>query len=345
MEPYIEKNKHIYYDFCRSLLTIDQENLTEHISTYCHPEISWYGPDPFDEQIGLEAHIKDFWIPFITAFPNIEKNPYVMLSGTDEDGQQWVSATGYYRATFEQDWLGIPHTGRPMFIRFGEWCRIKDDKIIEVYTILDIMDVMRIAGIDLGFPVWGSQELALGPATQDGLWITSQDTDAAGKAAKMFDDLIDGMMDFDGIEMDSMHQWDYWDADHMIWAGPAGIGQTRGLTGYQNYHQGPWLKAFPDRYSHGELHHMPLLAQGDFCCAGVWSDGENIFGTHTGGDLLGLAATGKTFKLRDYDWYRLEDGKIVENWCFIDNIHLMRQLGIDVFDRMKKSLSTDRINR
>ncbi len=344
MQDKRKHNKQLYYEFARSLRTINEDNLKEIISKYTHDNINWNGPYPLEIQDGLEDHLKEFWEPFIHAFPDIEKNPYVMIAGTDEDGKEWVSATGYYRATFVNDWLGIPHTGRPIFIRFGEWCEIVDDKIISSFTILDVLDVMRIAGIDLGFPVWGSQELALGPAAQDGLWITEDDR-AAQKTIQVIHDMIGGMRDFDGVELDTMHQWDFWDADRMIWAGPAGIGQSRGLAGYQSYHQMPWLKAFPDRQTHGEVRFVPFFAENQYVCGGCWSDGEALYATHTGGDLMGLAATGKGIKIRDYDWWRIEDGKIIENWCMIDNAHLLKQLGIDIFARMEKIITKSNFNR
>lgn len=338
------KNKKTYYKFSRELLNVNSKNLKAIVSKYCHHEIEWNGPNPYQVQNGLETHLKEFWEPFINAFPNIEKNSYVLLGGEDKDGREWVSSTGYYRATFVNDWLGIPHTGRPMFIRFGEWCRMEHDKILEVYVILDIIDVMRIAGVNPVYPWWGSSELALGPATQDGLWIRDYDEDEAKTTLNIISKMGDSLVSYDFKNLKSMHQWDYWDVDRMIWAGPGGIGQTRGLKGFENYHQLPWLRAFPDRSTHGPNQEMPGFAEANFSCVGCWSGGSNPFGTHTGGDLMGMGATGKAMHLRDFDWYRVENGKIIENWCMIDNIHLLDQLGVNLFDRMEKMIRTDMNN-
>ena len=34
---------------------------------------------------------------------------------------------------------------------------------------------------------------------------------------------------------------------NFMWYGPAGIGTTRGMKGFEDYHQIPFLVAFPDR--------------------------------------------------------------------------------------------------
>ena len=51
-----------------------------------------------------------------------------------------------------------------------------------------------------------------------------------------------------------------------------------------------------------------------------------IRGTH-GGDLMGLAATGRRVSVTGVDIVRLEDGKIVEHRGLTDIVGLMRQLG------------------
>ena len=334
-----KKNKQTYYEFTRSLMGMNQENYKEIISRYIHPDIDWRGPSPLHDLKGIDAYMDTFFTPFLKAFPDLEKNPYVLLSGV-VDGEEWVSATGYYKMTFTKPWLDIPCNGRPVFLRFGEWHQFRDGKIIKSYVILDILDLIRSAGIDLGIQGWANADLALGPATQDGIWI-DEDAEAERETLAAVDGMISAMREFDGKDLDTMHQWDFWDAEHMIWAGPCGIGQTRGLKGYQNYHQRPWLEAFPDRTTHGNLNMVPIVTEGHYTCLGAWNDGENIYATHTGGDLFGLAATGKPIKVRDVDWYRIENGKIVENWCMIDIIYLLEQLGIDIFARMKKRLNTE----
>ena len=46
---------------------------------------------------------------------------------------------------------------------------------------------------------------------------------------------------------------------------------------------------------------------------------------HTG-DLLGVPATQKEFLAKGHETYRVEDGKIVENWAILDVAGMMAQL-------------------
>jgi predicted ester cyclase len=52
-----------------------------------------------------------------------------------------------------------------------------------------------------------------------------------------------------------------------------------------------------------------------------------LAGTHLG-DFEGLAPTGKRVKFAYIDLWRVENGKLAENWAQIDHSELMRQLGL-----------------
>lgn len=49
-------------------------------------------------------------------------------------------------------------------------------------------------------------------------------------------------------------------------------------------------------------------------------------GTHRG-PLEGIQPTGKTIKIDEMSIYRIEAGKVTEQWCLVDDITLLRQLG------------------
>ncbi|MGI5126383.1 ester cyclase [Pseudonocardia sp. CA-107938] len=50
-------------------------------------------------------------------------------------------------------------------------------------------------------------------------------------------------------------------------------------------------------------------------------------GTHQG-ELMGVAGTGKTVTLRGINIFRIADGRIVERWGRLDELGLLRQLGL-----------------
>ena len=52
-----------------------------------------------------------------------------------------------------------------------------------------------------------------------------------------------------------------------------------------------------------------------------------VKGTH-GGELMGLPATGKPIDIGVLDLFQFRDGVLVEHWALLDNLGLLRQLGV-----------------
>ncbi|TDI84824.1 MAG: polyketide cyclase, partial [Chloroflexi bacterium] len=50
-------------------------------------------------------------------------------------------------------------------------------------------------------------------------------------------------------------------------------------------------------------------------------------------EWLGIAATGKPVKMRYSDFWLVKDGLLVENWVMVDDVDVMRQLGVDPLGR------------
>ena len=48
---------------------------------------------------------------------------------------------------------------------------------------------------------------------------------------------------------------------------------------------------------------------------------------------MGLPASERTTEMRVVDMYRREGDKLAENWVFIDLLHYLRFLGVDVLAR------------
>ena len=65
----------------------------------------------------------------------------------------------------------------------------------------------------------------------------------------------------------------------------------------------------------------PTMADGNLEAARVI-----VTGTHEG-ELMGMAATGKTVEFESIDMIRVEDGKVAEHWGVTDTMTLMAQLG------------------
>ena len=106
------------------------------------------------------------------------------------------------------------------------------------------------------------------------------------------------------------------------WMGNAGCGTKNGLKEFQDNWQRPFQAAFSDKVCIDEAR----IVQGEWMAA---------FGaqqaSHTG-EFMGIAPTGKRVEIRYMDFWKVKDGKIVDNWVMVDFPHVMRQLGVDSFN-------------
>ena len=111
-------------------------------------------------------------------------------------------------------------------------------------------------------------------------------------------------------------------AESFRWMGNAGCGTKNGLKEFQDNWQRPFQAAFSDKVCTDEAR----IVQGEWMAA---------FGaqqaTHSG-EFLGIAPTGKRVEIRYMDFWKVKDGKIVDNWVMVDFPHVMRQLGVDPFN-------------
>ena len=111
----------------------------------------------------------------------------------------------------------------------------------------------------------------------------------------------------------------YWKED-AVWRGPAGAGVKESLRHFQEGWQRPFLEAFPDKHTVDEL----VIGEGEYAAAM-----GTVTATHAG-EFMGAEGTGKTIQLKYMDFWKVEDGKIVENWVLLDVVDFFRQIVIDL---------------
>lgn len=294
---------------------------------YFHPDFELNAAHPINQQHGAVGFFSAFWLPLKQAVPDIERSPYILMASQFKE-QDWLSSTGYFNGTFTGDWLGIPATGEPVQIHFGDFWRMEGDKIIECVMIVDIPDVMRQAGYAVLPPDRGVPGYVPAPYAGDGMMLNT-DADAAETAhsiALVEAMIFEGLMAYDGQNLSSMNMVKYWD-HNMRWYGPAGIGKAHSLKEFEDFHQIPFLHAFPDRRGGN---HKARVAEGLYVGSTGW---PSIQATHAG-EYLGAAATNKRITMRVMDWWRREGDTLLENWVFIDLIDLFLQFDVDLFERM-----------
>jgi hypothetical protein len=61
--------------------------------------------------------------------------------------------------------------------------------------------------------------------------------------------------------------------------------------------------------------------------------------TLKGDGWLGIAPTNQKITLRSLDFWRLEAGRIRENWVLVDLLDIWSQIGVDVIGRMRQLAS------
>ena len=65
----------------------------------------------------------------------------------------------------------------------------------------------------------------------------------------------------------------------------------------------------------------------------VIAEGEKVLvrlrvkGTH-GGNLMGVPPTGAKIDIAVLDLFHIRDGKLIEHWALLDNLGLLRQIGV-----------------
>jgi hypothetical protein len=323
------------------------------MATALHEQVArdahWHVFHPINELAGTQAVMEQFYAPLQAAFPDLKRRIDLFFGGqwtSPAEGELghsppgvrgegwWATATGHYIGTFCEPWLGIPATGEPATLRFGEFYRWQPHpsgvggQIAEARVLLDIVDLARQAGRHLLPPSSGLDLLVPGPAPHDGLLLGASDPAQGQESLRRTLAMFRGLWDYDGVNLDSMGMQRFWHPN-MMWYGPCGIGTTRGIGGFQRHHQKPFLHAFPDRKGLG---HRTRFAEGPFVASTGW---PSVAATHKG-EYLGAAATHRPIAMRVADWWRCDGTWLTENWVLIDLPHLLLQMDVDVLAALRK---------
>lgn len=327
-------NKHTVLDFWQALETSRPDQLEEVTNSFMEKQADWHGPDPINQLHGSKAFITDFWLPLLHSFPDLERQTHVFFGGKSSgridgllDGEMWVCGTGYLNGIFSEDYLTIPASGKATSIRWGEFCRMKHGKIVETYFLLDLIDLMQQAGFQVLPPSRGADGIYPPPHAGDGVLLEAQDKQTSDYSLEHIRKFIfDGLNNYDQSKLESMGMADFFHPN-VKWYGPGGIGACLSFNEFESLHQQPWLIAFPDR---AVQNLDALFAEGDYSGAPGWA---GVKATHTG-EYLGCAATGNKLEINGLDFWKREGEVYIENWVFVDMIHLFRQFGVDLLARI-----------
>lgn len=278
---------------------------------------------------GSHNLVTQLYAPLQHAIPDLERRDYIVIAG-EAQGSDWVGCAGYYTGVFEAPWLDIPPTGHVVAMRFHEFYRFVDGKIVEVQALWDLPELMMQAAAWPMAPSLAVEWLVPGPATQDGLQQSSTAGSNTGTSLKLVEDMLNGLSKHATGGVKAMQLEQYWHP-HMNWYGPAGIGTSRRISGFRHWHQVPFLNALPNRQAHvAKGYHF---ADGNYTGFTAW---PGMQATVSGDGWLGIAPAGQEITMRSLDFWRCENGLIRENWVLVDLLDIYQQLGVDVFARMRE---------
>lgn len=312
------------YDEAKLLTVMDELFAIDLEARFCHPIGTQFGP---------AATFVATIAPLVAAFPDLERRDTIVMAGPTPEGTHWVGCGGYYTGTFEKPFLEIPPTGHMAAMRFHEFYRFEDDKVVEIQALWDIPELMMQANAWPLQPSLGREWQVPGPATQDGLVGGPYDEATSRATCQHIIDMLEALKRHPskgGPEVMEMER--YWH-EKMSWYGPSGIGTGRGVEGFRDWHQIPFLAGMPDRGQYVDEITYHFFGDGPYAAVTGW---PNMIQTITHGGWLGIPPVDRRVTMRSLDFWRVENGKIRENWVLVDLLDMYDQIGVDVLARMRE---------
>jgi len=347
-----QESKKLIRQYYSELESASSESVAGVLEKYCVEDRQWFGVHPFNEQRGSEAVAEVFWRPLMQSFSALQRREDVFFAGHNdvyrhsdgkeqawpdnvdrsihnaEDGCVWVVSMGHFLGVFEHDWLGIPATHKMVFLRYADFNCVKDGKIIQSGFFCDIIDVMHQAGLQPLPLQTGASFVYPGPRTHDGLLYDDQDPGEGVATIALVNRMIADLNEYNKIG-DVVPPPEYlarcWQED-MVWYGPAGIGATYTIAGFQSQHQRPFRQGLSSKVFNG---HLARFSEGSYAGFFGW---PNLTNSPVGG-FLGLPASSVKADMRVVDIYRREGDRLAENWVLIDLPYWLKQQGLDILER------------
>ena len=295
------------------------------LKKYMSENYIWEGVYPFLDQTTAHSVAEVFWKPLKNSLVHMQRRQDVFMAGTALDGKTWVMSMGQFMGLFDQDFRGIRRTRKMHHLQYAEYSCVENGKITHTAMFVDLIGFMCEAGMNPLPPETGHYFVYPGPRDHNGLMFEDAPEEKAAQSFKIVDDMLNGLFSINATMSTPRDMLERSWNDDMIWYGPCGIGASYTIPRYQEQHQIPFRTQLTDK-TENPLH--AYFAEGDFVC---FYSSMDV--TPTGG-WLGMPGGGKSAHLRgDIDIYYCKDGKISENWCFIDLPYWLKEQGLDIFER------------
>ena len=335
------KNKKVITQLLKNIAESTVEDLKLHIATAYHEDAELKCFHPINNIKGADEIYSKIWLPLKNSFNDLERRNCLVLGGSFQD-KVFVSTISLLTGSYNNPWLNIPSNNKTIHIRLCEAHEIKKGKIIHSHILIDVMDFIRQAGF---WPINksnGAEGLWTNSISGDGSMFENMDKNLSASSLEQALTMQRSLNIKPECDPGADHpyvrdkllnhpQKKFWHKK-MMWYGPSGIGTARSLEGFVDNHQLPFRKTFKER-NYWKLGHYCELGDGKFSLTAGWNSIQAIYGTE---DWLGYKSENQKVTMRVMDFYHHDEGKIRENWVPIDIIHILKQIGVDVLERIKK---------
>ena len=294
--------------------------------TALHPDVECHVSAPVGRLDGAPAVHETVHIPMARGLIDPRWEPYLFLGGVWGD-DVWVAHTGHITGVFAEALWGVPPSGRTASLRYGDFARVENGKIVELRVLFDLVGFAAQAGIHLLPEPPARNHLPPGPALANGLTRGQSDPAETEFTLRLVEDMLGGCNRLDGSNLASMGMAAYWH-DDMVWHGPHGIGSSYGFDEFERFAQGPSVRSFPNR--RGGFHEA-RFADGLTAAFTGW---PSLRGDFTGEPFRGIEPTGGPIGQNIMDFYVRRGPKLHENWILIDLIDFAAQCGVDLLENL-----------
>lgn len=119
------------------------DHVIDGIGAFFAPDFRWMGNAGCGAKNGLREFQDNWQRPFQAAFSD-----KVCVDEARLAQGEWMAAFGRQEATHSGEFMGIAPTGKRVEIRYMDFWKVVDDKIVDNWVMVDFPHVMRQLGVD-----------------------------------------------------------------------------------------------------------------------------------------------------------------------------------------------------
>jgi len=333
----LKDEKKLVLEYFNSIDNSKNETLIDSISKYTSDDFKMKCTHPFNELNGAKQVADNLWAPIKNSFRPIQRRMdifYAGINSLDNNEGKWVTSMGHIMGVFNKPFLGIKPNYKSIMLRYAEFYKVENNKITEGAIFLDIINFMQQLGLSIIPESTGLVCVTPGPMNHKGLKFDHSDNNESQKTLELIHRMRDRLVKGSKMKSYRKELTLDWHED-MIWWGPGGIGASYTIDGYAKGHTKPFQDGLEFIRFGG---HILSSAEDDL---GGWFGWPNLIMKPKGGYLGLTNASEIESEMRVVDLYRRDGDKIAENWIFIDHLHFLKGLGIDLLDRYHKLNNTN----